>query len=102
MPLALDIDQQRLADLCRQYHVATLALFGSRAKGTARADSDVDLLVSFVPGHMPGFAFVALAESLEALFGRKVDLLVREDVVNDRNDIRRRSILSAVETIYAA
>jgi predicted nucleotidyltransferase len=50
MPLGLDIDNGRLADLCRRYRVATLELFGSRAKGTARPDSDVDLLVSFESG----------------------------------------------------
>lgn len=50
MPLALAIDHERLASLCRQYHVAKLELFGSRAKGTARPDSDVDLLVTFEEG----------------------------------------------------
>ena len=35
MPLALDIDQERLVALCRRYHVAKRELFGSRAKGTA-------------------------------------------------------------------
>jgi hypothetical protein len=54
MPLALDIDQERLAALCRRYHVATLELFGSQAKGTARPDSDVDLLVTFVGDRTPG------------------------------------------------
>ena len=47
MPLGLNIDNERLDDLCRRYRVATLELFGSRAKRTARPDSDVDLLVSF-------------------------------------------------------
>jgi uncharacterized protein len=87
---------------CRRYHVAKLELFGSHAKGTARPDSDVDLLVTFEPGKTPGFAFVALAEELESLFGRSVDLLVKDDAAEDRNEIRRNSILAKVETIYAA
>ena len=102
MPLALDIDRDRLAALCRQYHVATLELFGSRAKGTARSDSDVDLLVTFEGRRTPGFAFVTFAEELEAIFGRSVDLLIRETVESDENPIRRRSILSATEALYAA
>jgi predicted nucleotidyltransferase len=101
MALALDLDHERLAAICRHHHVVSLELFGSRAKGTARPDSDVDLLVTFAPGHIPGFAFVALAEALEACFGRPVDLLVRADVEEDRDGLRRRNILSAVETIYA-
>lgn len=102
MPLALDIDRERLADLCRRYHVAKLELFGSRAKGTSRPDSDVDLLVSFEPGKTPGLAFVALAEELEAVFGREVDLLTRECVEEDLNEFRRGSILAATEALYAA
>ena len=102
MPLALDIDRERLADLCRRFHVAKLELFGSRAKGTSRPDSDVDLLVTFAPGQTPGLAFVALAEELEAVFGREVDLLVRDDAEEDRNDVRRRSILAFTEPLYAA
>lgn len=102
MPLALDIDQERLAALCRHYHVAKLELFGSRAKGTARPDSDVDLLVSFEPDAVIGFEFVTFAEELESLFDRHVDLLVRDDAEHDRNDVRRHSIFATVEPIYAA
>ena len=102
MPLGLAIDDGRLADLCRRYHVVTLELFGSRAKGTARPDSDVDLLVTFEQGKTPGLAFVALAEDLEALFGREVDLLTRECVEKDFNPYRRNNILAATEAIYAA
>jgi predicted nucleotidyltransferase len=102
MPLALDIDRERLADFCRRFHVAKLELFGSRAKGTSRPDSDVDLLVTFEAGQTPGLAFVALAEELETVFGREVDLLTRECVEEDRNEIRRESILASTEGLYAA
>src|SRR5690606_39101412 len=47
MPLALTIDIARLADCCRRYQVVRLDLFGSRARCTARPESDVDLLVTF-------------------------------------------------------
>ena len=41
----ISVDARRLADLCRRYDVGMLELFGSRANGSARPDSDVDLLV---------------------------------------------------------
>ncbi len=102
MPLGLDIDTGRLAELCRRYNVAKLELFGSRAKGTARPDSDVDLLVTFVGDRTPGLAFVTMAEELETVFGRHVDLLTRDTVERDENPIRRTSILSRIEPLYAA
>lgn len=102
MPLGLVIDAGRLADLCRRYRVATLELFGSRAKGTAQPDSDVDLLVTFHQNRTPGLAFVTMADELEAIFGRHVDLLTRDSVERDENPIRRQSILSRTEALYAA
>lgn len=102
MPLGLSIDPAHLADLCRRYHVAKLELFGSRAKGTARPDSDVDLLVTFAEGQLPGLEFFGLANDLEELLGRPVDLLTRPRVERDDNPIFRRNVLSAAEVLYAA
>ncbi len=93
---------QRLVDLCRHHHVAKLGLFGSRARGTARPDSDVDLLVTFEECRTPGLAFVALAEALESIFRRRVDLLTRECVEHDFNRYRREGILATTEALYAA
>ena len=97
MPLGLPVDAGRLADLCRRYHVAKLELFGSRAKGTARPDSDVDLLVTFEEGQTPGLAFTSFCEDLEVCFGWTVDVLTRRTVETDINPIRKRSILSHTE-----
>lgn len=102
MAVDLAIDRERLVALCRRYHVARLELFGSRAKGTARPDSDVDLLVTFLPGETPGLEFFGLANELEDLFGLPVDLLTRPRVERDDNPIFRDNVLSAASTLYAA
>jgi predicted nucleotidyltransferase len=100
MPVALDLDRERLAALCRHYHVAKLELFGSRAKGTARPDSDVDLLVTFEAGQTPGLEFFGMADELETLFGHPVDLLTRPRVERDENPYFRHNVLSVVEPLY--
>ncbi len=46
MPLDVIVGRERLAALCRRFHVARLELFGSRAMGAARRDSEVDLFVT--------------------------------------------------------
>lgn len=102
MPLALNIDPLALAAFCRQHHVARLELFGSRAKGTARPESDVDLLVTFAPGHTPGLEFFGMADELEGILGRKVDLLTRPTVERDRNPYFKQSVLSVAELLYAS
>ena len=102
MPLGFTVDAGRLAELCRRYHVAKLELFGSRARGMARPDSDVDLLVAFEEGQTPGLEFFGMALDLESLLGRPVDLLTRPVVEHDRNPYFKHNVLSAAELIYAA
>src|ERR1700746_1445494 len=68
------IDRQRLAEFCRSNHISKLALFGSVLRDDFRPDSDVDVLVEFEPGHVPGLRFFALERELSEILGRKVDL----------------------------
>ena len=60
------------AYLRERFGVVRLALYGSFARGQARSDSDVDVLVEL--SRPLGLQFVALAEYLEDKLGRKVDL----------------------------
>jgi len=68
------VDLQRISELCRRRHIRRLALFGSVLREDFGPASDIDVLVEFEPGHVPGFAFFDIAEELAALFGRRVDL----------------------------
>jgi predicted nucleotidyltransferase len=68
------IDRHRIAEFCQRHHVRRLALFGSVLRDDFGPDSDVDVLVEFEAGHVPGFAFFDLQEELGAILGRRVDL----------------------------
>jgi predicted nucleotidyltransferase len=78
----LEVDQEALAELCRRHHIRRLSVFGSVLKGTARPDSDVDLLVEFEPGATPGLLGMAAIEmELSSLLGgRPVDLRTAGDL----------------------
>lgn len=62
----------------RALGVARLALFGSVLRNQARPDSDVDVLVQFVPGAKTYEHFLALSELLEQRLGRPVELVTTE------------------------
>jgi hypothetical protein len=65
-----------LDQVCRRYHIRSLAAFGSSARGQARPESDVDLVAEFEPGMTPGLAIMSVEEALRPLFGgRRVDLV---------------------------
>ncbi len=70
----ITIDRSAVTDFCKRHHVRRLALFGSVLRADFGPDSDVDVLVEFEPGHVPGFAFVDMQEELGGILGRRVDL----------------------------
>ena len=76
------IDKDRVADFCRRHHITRLAVFGSALRDDFGPESDVDVLVTFEPDHVPSFfRLFDMEEELSALFGgRKVDLRTPEDL----------------------
>jgi predicted nucleotidyltransferase len=63
-------------------------------------DSDIDVLVTFDPNaHHSLFELVRMEEELEAIFGRRVDLVEKAGI---RNPFRRHEILKSLEIVYAA
>ena len=66
--------QQALKRFCEEHGVTKLAFFGSILTEGFKDESDVDIMVEFALGRTPGYAFFGLADELEAILGRKVDL----------------------------
>jgi predicted nucleotidyltransferase len=95
----LPIAPEQLARFCQKQHLRRLSLFGSRLAGTARPDSDIDLLVEFEPGCEPGLLGLASMEmELGALLGGgKVDLRTPQDLSRHF----REQVLRTAEVQYA-
>ena len=93
---ALFPDREALATLCRRHRIRRLSLFGSVGKGTARPESDVDLLVEFEPGAAPGLIGLAGIEAeLSALLGGvPVDLRTAQDLSRHfRSEVVRSALV---------
>jgi predicted nucleotidyltransferase len=99
MNLRMPLDATTLARFCERHHMRRLALFGSQLKGTARPDSDIDLLVEFEPGRVPGLLALASMEQelSELLGGRRIDLRTAEDLSRYFRD----EVLWTAEVQYA-
>ncbi len=98
LPEPLASHQGSIEGLCRKYHVARLALFGSVAREEFREGSDLDLLVSFQPGKTPGLGFFMLQEELHDVLGLPVDLNTAEDL---SRHFRAQALLEA-RVVYEA
>ncbi|MBA2258369.1 MAG: nucleotidyltransferase domain-containing protein [Acidobacteria bacterium] len=57
----ISIDRDAVSAFCRRHHITRLALFGSVLRDDFGPDSDVDVLVEFHAGHVPGLRFVSIA-----------------------------------------
>ena len=70
------VPKSKLAEFCRRHHIEKLSLFGSVLREDFRSDSDIDVLVEFEPGHVPGlFGLSDMETELSTLLGgRKVDI----------------------------
>jgi hypothetical protein len=94
----LDVDTQRLAELCRRYGVARLEVFGSVARGEADETSDLDLLYELAPGANLGWEIEDLQDELSDLFGRTVDLVSKRSL----HHRLRTAVLAEARELYAA
>lgn len=93
------VPKEDIAEFCRRNHIRKLALFGSVLREDFRLDSDIDVLVEFEPGHVPGLRFIRLQEELSALFGGRPVDLVTPKFLNRRI---RDEVLKTAEVQYAA
>jgi len=102
-PMNLGVEEEKLADFCRRWKVKQLAIFGSAVRGQLRADSDLDLLVTFVPdADWSMFDHYRMENELVELFAREVDLTSSQAVKENPNWICRQEILNSAKVIYAA
>lgn len=89
-----------ISAFCRAHGIRRLSDFGSTLKDTARPDSDLDLLVEFETGKVPGLLGMAEFEiELSALLGgRTIDLRTP----NDLSSYFREEVMRTAEVRYAA
>lgn len=97
--LHVSVDPGAVSAFCQRHHIKRLALFGSVLRDDFSPDSDVDVLVEFQAGHVPGFNFISIErEFSELVHGRRVDM-VTPKFLNRRI---RDQVLSSAEPLYVA
>lgn len=95
----VDVEEAKLAEICRRYQVRELAVFGSAVRGEMRQDSDIDLLVEFLPQADIGLLeHAGLMLDLSELLGRTVDLVSKRGL----KPLIRDSVIREARPVYAA
>jgi predicted nucleotidyltransferase len=95
----VSIPEDRIAEFCRRHGVKRLALFGSILREDFRPDSDVDVLVEFLPGVRYSLLDLGgMWVELRELLGREVDLKTPMDL----SRYFREDVVRHARTLYAA
>ena len=94
----IQVSRQELAAFCRKHHIQKLSFFGSVLRDDFKPDSDVDVLVEFVPGRTPGLEIVDIEQELSRLLGAR-----QVDIVNPKwlNRRLKKRVLASAEVQYA-
>ena len=97
---SINFNENSVAEFCRANHIRKLAFFGSVLRDDFGPHSDVDVLVEFEPGHVPGLFGISHMElELSPIFGgRKVDLRTAGDLSRYFRD----QVVATADGIYAA
>ncbi|MBE9079160.1 nucleotidyltransferase domain-containing protein [Romeria aff. gracilis LEGE 07310] len=95
----LRVTQAEVVEFCQRWNIVELALFGSVLRDDFRADSDVDVLVTYGQGHHLRFQdWLTMKTELERRFGRSVDVVEKALL---KNPYRRSEILRTHQVIYS-
>ncbi|MGB5595938.1 MAG: nucleotidyltransferase family protein [Crocosphaera sp.] len=89
--ISISLPLQKIKKFCERYHIYKFSLFGSVLRDDFTSESDVDVLVEFEEGKVPGLAIIRMEDELSQIINRPIDLRTpadlsryfREQVINE-------------------
>jgi predicted nucleotidyltransferase len=80
----INSNKEEIKDLCQQFHVKSLEVFGSATNNNFNKESDIDFLVEFTQLGVKNYAdnYFGLLHALKALFKQPIDLVVNSSINN--------------------
>jgi uncharacterized protein len=99
----LGINQNEIIKFCEKWQIAEFALFGSVLRDDFSQNSDIDVLITYLPAAKRGLLEkITMKEELEKLFNRSVDILSKTAIEKSYNWLRKKHIIDSAQVIYAS
>jgi predicted nucleotidyltransferase len=102
-PTNIKYDDAKLREICLRWKIKEISLFGSVLRDDFNSDSDIDILIEFLPeARITLFKHQLLKEEFEDFFSKKVDLVSKSALLCSTNRFRKEGILSNTSLIYGS
>ncbi len=99
MSLHIQVNREQIAEFCHRHHIRRFAFFGSVLRDDFRPESDVDVLIEFEPGHVPGLIrLMGMQLEFSDMIGREADFRAPGDLHLSFRD----KVIAEAEVLYAA
>ena len=96
----MNIDNKKIEPFCKKWMIQELAIFGSFLRVDFDDQSDVDVLITFLPNVTWGFEIAELREELSQIFKRRIDILNKRSLEMSKNTYKKDEILKSCKVIY--
>ena len=97
----INLKSEKIEQICQQWQIEELALFGSVLREDFNPNSDIDVLVSFAESaKITFFDLDTIEQQLSKLFNRPVDVVTKRAIEKSHNWIRKKNILDNAQIIY--
>lgn len=97
----IEIPLEKIISFCTKWNISELAFFGSVLREDFDPkNSDIDVMITFVPGQKWGWEIVTMKEELELIFNRSIDLVTKKAIENSKNPFRKKEILESYQVVY--
>lgn len=97
----IEIPLEKIISFCKKWNISELAFFGSVLREDFNPkNSDIDIMITFIPNHHWGWEIVTMKDELEAIFNKPIDLVTKKAIENSKNPFRKKEILDTYQVIY--
>ena len=96
----MNIDNKKIEAFCKKWMIQEFAIFGSFLRVDFDDQSDVDVLITFLPNVTWGFEIAELREELSQIFKRRIDILNKRSLEMSKNTYKKDEILKSCKVIY--
>ena len=101
MAFKIELPEDSLKELCKKWKIAELSFFGSVVRDDFTANSDVDILIKYLPGiRRTLLDHIRLQNELSEMLGHQVDLVNKKAIEKSPDEKRRIAILSEAQVFY--